>query len=205
MELKLSNEKGEAAGQLEVSDQTFDAPFRESLVHQVVTAHLAGARAGTKAQKTRSEVAGGGKKPWRQKGTGNARAGTIRSPLWRGGGQTFAAKPRDFSQKVNRKMYRGAMRSILSELARQDRLVVVQQLTVDAPKTQALKARLDGLGVSEGLIVVDEIDTNLELAARNLPRLGVVDAAGVDPASLVGAEWVVITESAIRRVEEWLS
>ena len=205
MELKLSNEKGEAAGQLEVSDQTFDAPFRESLVHQVVTAHLAGARAGTKAQKTRSEVAGGGKKPWRQTGTGNARAGTIRSPLWRGGGQTFAAKPRDFSQKVNRKMYRGAMRSILSELARQDRLVVVQQLTVDAPKTQALKARLDGLGVSEGLIVVDEIDTNLELAARNLPRLGVVDAAGVDPASLVGAERVVITESAIRRVEEWLS
>ncbi|MCC3750890.1 MAG: 50S ribosomal protein L4 [Halorhodospira halophila] len=205
MELKLSNEKGEAAGQLEVSDQTFDAPFRESLVHQVVTAHLAGARAGTKAQTTRSEVAGGGKKPWRQKGTGNARAGTIRSPLWRGGGQTFAAKPRDFSQKVNRKMYRGAMRSILSELARQDRLVVVQQLTVDAPKTQALKARLDGLGVSEGLIVVDEIDTNLELAARNLPRLGVVDAAGVDPASLVGAERVVITESAIRRVEEWLS
>ncbi len=205
MELKLSNEKGEAAGQLEVSDQTFDAPFRESLVHQVVTAHLAGARAGTKAQKTRSEVAGGGKKPWRQKGTGNARAGTIRSPLWRGGGQTFAAKPRDFSQKVNRKMYRGAMRSILSELARQDRLVVVKQLTVDAPKTRELKARLDGLGVSEGLIVVDEIDTNLELAARNLPRLGVVDAAGVDPASLVGAERVVITESAIRRVEEWLS
>jgi len=171
----------------------------------VVTAHLAGARAGTKAQKTRSEVAGGGKKPWRQKGTGNARAGTIRSPLWRGGGQTFAAKPRDFSQKVNRKMYRGAMRSILSELARQDRLVVVKQLTVDAPKTRELKARLDGLGVSEGLIVVDEIDTNLELAARNLPRLGVVDAAGVDPASLVGAERVVITESAIRRVEEWLS
>ncbi len=205
MELKLSNEKGEAAGQLEVSEQTFDAPFRESLVHQVVTAHLAGARAGTKAQKTRSEVAGGGKKPWRQKGTGNARAGTIRSPLWRGGGQTFAAKPRDFSQKVNRKMYRGAMRSILSELARQDRLVVVKQLTVDAPKTRELKARLDGLGVSEGLIVVDEIDTNLELAARNLPRLGVVDAAGVDPASLVGAERVVITESAIRRVEEWLS
>ncbi len=205
MELKLSNEKGEAAGQLEVSEQTFDAPFRESLVHQVVTAHLAGARAGTKAQKTRSEVAGGGKKPWRQKGTGNARAGTIRSPLWRGGGQTFAAKPRDFTQKVNRKMYRGAMRSILSELARQDRLVVVKQLTVDAPKTRELKARLDGLGVSEGLIVVDEIDTNLELAARNLPRLGVVDAAGVDPASLVGAERVVITESAIRRVEEWLS
>ena len=193
------------AGTVEVSDATFGKEFNEALVHQVVTAYLAGGRQGTRAQKNRSDVRGGGKKPWRQKGTGRARAGTIRSPLWRSGGVTFAARPQDYTQKVNRKMYRGAMRSILSELARQDRLVVVQQLTVDAPKTQALKARLDGLGVSEGLIVVDEIDTNLELAARNLPRLGVVDAAGVDPASLVGAERVVITESAIRRVEEWLS
>ncbi|MFP4183185.1 MAG: 50S ribosomal protein L4 [Halorhodospira sp.] len=205
MELKLSNEKGEAAGQLEVSEQTFDAPFREALIHQVVTAHLAGARAGTKAQKTRSEVAGGGKKPWRQKGTGNARAGTIRSPLWRGGGRSFAAQPRDFAQKVNRKMFRGAMRSILSELARQERLVAVEQLTVAAPKTRELRARLDDLGVVQGLIVVDELEENLALAARNLPHVDVVEASHADPASLVGAEQVVITVPAIRRVEEWLS
>jgi len=205
MELKLSNEKGEAAGQLEVSDEAFGAPFREALIHQVVTAYLAGGRAGTKAQKTRSEAAGGGKKPWRQKGTGNARAGTIRSPLWRGGGRAFAGKPRDFSQKVNRKMYRGAMRSILSELARQDRLVPIQAVTVEAPRTRELTARLSDLGVENGLIVVDEADERLVLAARNLPHVDVVEADRVDPVRLVGAEQVVITEPAIRRVEEWLS
>ncbi len=205
MELKLSNEKGEAAGQLEVSAETFDAPFREALVHQVVMAHLAGGRAGTKAQKTRSEVAGGGKKPWRQKGTGNARAGTIRSPLWRSGGQSFAAKPRNFEQKVNRKMYRGAMRSIFSELARQDRLVAVEQFGVDTPKTKDLLQRLDELGVNAGVIVVDELDDRLALAARNLAHVEVAEAATVDPASLVGAEQVLITVPAIRRVEERLS
>lgn len=205
MELKLSNEKGEAAGQLEVSAETFDAPFREALVHQVVMAHLAGGRAGTKAQKTRSEVAGGGKKPWRQKGTGNARAGTIRSPLWRSGGQSFAAKPRNFEQKVNRKMYRGAMRSIFSELARQDRLVAVEQFGVDTPKTKDLLQRLDELGVNAGVIVVDELDDRLALAARNLGHVEVAEAATVDPASLVGAEQVLITVPAIRRVEERLS
>lgn len=205
MELKLSNEIGEAAGNVELSAQAFDEPFREALVHQVVTAYLAGGRAGTKSQKTRAEVAGGGKKPWRQKGTGNARAGTVRSPIWRGGGHTFAVKPQDFTQKVNRKMYRGAMRSIFSELARQDRLTVMEEFAVDSPKTRQLEKRLAGLGVTNVLIVKDRSDQNLELAARNLPWVAVTTVDKVDPANLVGAEQVLITVAALRRVEEWLS
>ncbi|MBK1725666.1 50S ribosomal protein L4 [Halorhodospira neutriphila] len=205
MELKLTSNQGEAAGQVEVADAAFAEPFREALIHQVVTAHLAGGRAGTKAQKTRSEVSGGGSKPWRQKGTGNARAGTNRSPLWRAGGQAFAAKPRSYRQKVNRKMYRGAIRSILSELVREQRLVVVESLALEAPKTRLLRERLQQLGVEHGLVVVDALEPSLALAARNLPGVSAVEAGRIDPPSLVGSEQVVMTVPAIRRVEEWLS
>ena len=189
---------------IQVSDATFGREFSEALVHQVVTAYLAGARAGTKAQKNRSAASGGGKKPWRQKGTGRARVGTIRSPLWRGGGRAFAAAPRDHSQKVNRKMYRGALQAILSELVRQDRLVVVDAVTVSEPKTRAFKAEMDKLGVDRGLVVTSEVDENLYLASRNLPRISIVDVAGIDPVSLVSADKVVITVDAIKKVQEWL-
>lgn len=189
---------------IQVSDATFGREFSEALVHQVVTAYLAGARAGTKAQKNRSAVRGGGKKPWKQKGTGRARAGTIRSPIWRGGGVTFAATPRDHAQKVNRKMYRGALQTILSELVRQDRLVVVSALDLAEPKSKALLARLAELGVEKGLIVTAEVNENLYLASRNLPGVFVVDVAGIDPVSLVAAEKVVITVDAIEKVQEWL-
>ena len=189
---------------IKVSDATFGREFSEALVHQVVTAYLAGARAGTKAQKNRSAVRGGGKKPWKQKGTGRARAGTIRSPIWRGGGVTFAATPRDHAQKVNRKMYRGALQTILSELVRQDRLVVVSALELEEPKSKALLARLAELGVEKGLIVTAEVNENLYLASRNLPGVFAVDVAGIDPVSLVAAEKVVITVDAIEKVQEWL-
>ena len=189
---------------IQVSDATFGREFSEALVHQVVTAYLAGARAGTKAQKNRSAVRGGGKKPWKQKGTGRARAGTIRSPIWRGGGVTFAATPRDHAQKVNRKMYRGALQTILSELVRQDRLVVVSALELEEPKSKALLARLAELGVKEGLIVTAAVNENLYLASRNLPGVYAVDVAGIDPVSLVAAEKVVITVDAIEKVQEWL-
>jgi len=189
---------------IQVSDATFDREFSEALVHQVVTAYLAGARAGTKAQKNRSAVSGGGKKPWRQKGTGRARAGTIRSPIWRGGGVTFAAVPRDHAQKVNRKMYRGALQAILSELVRQDRLVVVGTLELAEAKTKALAAKLADLGVEKGLIVTAEVNENLYLASRNLPGIYVVDVAGIDPVSLVGADKVVMTVDAIEKIQEWL-
>ena len=189
---------------IKVSDATFGREFSEALVHQVVTAYLAGARAGTKAQKNRSAVRGGGKKPWKQKGTGRARAGTIRSPIWRGGGVTFAATPRDHAQKVNRKMYRGALQTILSELVRQDRLVVVSALDLAEPKSKALLARLAELGVVKGLIVTAEVNENLYLASRNLPGVFAVDVAGIDPVSLVAAEKVVITVDAIEKVQEWL-
>jgi len=189
---------------IQVSDATFDREFSEALVHQVVTAYLAGARAGTKAQKNRSAVSGGGKKPWRQKGTGRARAGTIRSPIWRGGGATFAAVPRDHAQKVNRKMYRGALQAILSELVRQDRLVVVGTLELAEAKTKALAAKLADLGVEKGLIVTAEVNENLYLASRNLPGIYVVDVAGIDPVSLVGADKVVMTVDAIEKIQEWL-
>ena len=177
MDLQLHNSKEKIA----VSDAVFGADYKESLVHQLVTAFMAAARAGTKAQRNRSAVRGGGTKPWRQKGTGRARAGTIRSPLWRGGGVTFAAQPRDYSQKVNRKMYRAGIRSILSELARQGRLVIVEDITVDAPKTKQLLAKLADLGVSRTLIVSETAGEKLYLSARNLPNVEVSDVAGLSP------------------------
>ncbi|MCO7233856.1 MULTISPECIES: 50S ribosomal protein L4 [unclassified Cobetia] len=191
-----------AGGAVDVSDATFGKDFNEALVHQVVTAYLAGARQGTVAQKTRSDVSGGGKKPWRQKGTGRARAGTIRSPLWRSGGVTFAARPQDHSHKVNRKMYRAAMRSILSELVRQDRLVAVDAISVEAPKTKLLIAKLQELGLEKALIVTEEQDVNLYLAARNIPHVDVVNVAGADPVSLVGYDKVLMTVAALRKFEE---
>lgn len=191
-------------GSLAVADRVFGVEFNEALVHQVVVAYLAGARAGTKAQKNRSAVSGGGRKPFRQKGTGRARAGTIRSPLWRGGGRAFAAAPQDWSQKVNRKQYRAAMRAILAELARQDRLVVVQRIGIDAPRTQLAKAQLQTLGVTRGLLVDVDVEASIYLATRNIPHVYVCDARGLDPVSLVGADKVVITEQAVRFVEEWL-
>ncbi len=193
------------AGTVEVSDATFGKEFNEALVHQVVTAYLAGGRQGTRAQKNRSDVRGGGKKPWRQKGTGRARAGTIRSPLWRSGGVTFAARPQDYTQKVNRKMYRAAMRSILSELVRQERLVAVEEITVDAPKTKQLVAKLDELGLEKVLIVTEEVDEKLYLAARNIPNVDVVDVAAADPVSLVAFDKVLVTVSALRKFEEKLA
>ncbi|WP_416138302.1 50S ribosomal protein L4 [Halomonas sp. HK25] len=193
------------AGIVEVSDATFGKDFNEALVHQVVTAYLAGGRQGTRAQKNRSDVRGGGKKPWRQKGTGRARAGTIRSPLWRSGGVTFAARPQDHSQKVNRKMYRAAMRSILSELVRQERLVAVEEISVEAPKTKELVAKLSELGLEKVLIVTEEVDEKLYLAARNIPNVDVVDVAAADPVSLVAFDKVLVTVSALRKFEEKLA
>ena len=189
---------------ISVSDAAFAKDFNESLVHQVVTAYMSGARQGTRAQKTRSEVAGGGKKPWRQKGTGRARAGTIRSPLWRSGGVTFAAKPQSFEQKVNRKMYRAAMRSIFSELVRQERLVVVDDMNVETPKTKAFTAKLSDIGVSNALILSDNVEQNLHLASRNIPHVDVRDVAGLDPVSLVAFDKVVVTVPALKKIEEML-
>jgi large subunit ribosomal protein L4 len=191
--------------EISVSDAAFAKDFNESLVHQVVTAYMAAGRQGTKAQKTRSEVSGGGKKPWRQKGTGRARAGTIRSPIWRSGGVAFAAKPRDYAQKVNRKMYRAAMRSIFSELVRQERLVVVEDLSVEAPKTKLFNAKLKDLGVSNALIVAESVEENLHLASRNIPHVDVRDVAGLDPVSLVAFENVVVTVPALKKIEEMLA
>ena len=190
------------SGTLELADATFDAPFNEPLVHQVVTAYLAGARAGTKAQKNRSDVSGSGKKPWKQKGTGRARVGSIRSPIWVGGGRTFAARPRSFEQKVNRKMYRAAMRSVLSELVRQERLVVTPELGVSAPKTKELRGKLEQLDFAKGLIVVEAFDMKLWLAARNMPNVDVLEAQLIDPVSLVGADKVVVTAAALKIIEE---
>ena len=189
---------------INVSEATFGRDFSEALVHQVVTAYLAGGRAGTKAQKTRSDVRGGGRKPWKQKGTGRARAGTIRSPLWRGGGRTFAARPRDHSQKVNRKMYRGALQAILSELVRQDRLLVLDSFDLSAPKTSELLTRLADLGFEKGLIITAQVDGNLFLATRNVPNVYVLDVAGLDPVSLVAADKVIMTVDAVKKIEEWL-
>ncbi len=189
---------------VDVSESTFGRQYNEALVHQVVVAFMAGSRQGSKAQKTRSEVNGGGRKPFRQKGTGRARAGTIRSPIWRGGGVTFAAKPRDHSQKVNKKMFRGAMQSILSELIRQDRLVVTEDFTVDAPKTKQVQARLKDLNLENVLIVVEELDDNLYLAARNLKKVDVIDVQGVNPVNLIGFEKVLFTVGALKQAEEML-
>jgi large subunit ribosomal protein L4 len=201
MDLQLHNSKETIA----VSDTVFGADYKQSLVHQLVTAYMAAGRAGTKAQKSRSAVSGGGAKPWRQKGTGRARAGTIRSPIWRSGGVTFAAQPRDYTQKVNRKMYRAGIRSILSELARHDRLVVVEDITVDAAKTKQLLVKLVDLGVSKTLIVTETGDEKLYLSARNLPYVEVSDVAGLNPVNLVRYEHVVVTVGAVRAIEEWLS
>jgi len=200
MELQLHG-----SGSVKVSDETFGQDFKESLVHQVVTACLAGMRAGTTQQKTRSQVNGGGVKPWRQKGTGRARAGTIRSPIWRGGGKAFAATPRNYAQKVNRKMYRAAMRSILSELVRQQRLVAVDAFAVDAPKTRELVGKLGELGLENVLIVTESPDDNLYLAARNLPHVAICDAAGADPVSLIGFDKVLMTTAALQKIEERLA
>lgn len=188
-----------------VSEVAFGKEFNEPLVHQVVVAYLATGRQGTKAQKNRAAVSGGGKKPWRQKGTGRARAGTIRSPIWVGGGRTFAAQPRDFSQKVNRKMYRAALRCILSELVRQERLVVVDELTIEQPKTRLLATKLKELEAPRALIISDEVSENLFLAARNLPHVDVRDSQGVDPVSLVGFDKVVVTVAALKKLEEALA
>ena len=189
---------------IKVSENTFGRDFSEALVHQVVTAYLAGARSGTKAQKNRSAVSGGGKKPWRQKGTGRARAGTSRSPIWVGGGVTFAATPRDHSQKVNRKMYRGALQAIFSELVRKEALVVVDELKVEAPSTKALVKQLSDVGVEKGLIITAEVDDNLYLSSRNVVGVHAVDVAGIDPVSLVSAEKVIVTVDAVAKIQEWL-
>ncbi|HEY9031876.1 MAG TPA: 50S ribosomal protein L4 [Kangiella sp.] len=199
MELSLTS-----GGAIKVSEVAFGREFNESLVHQVVVAYLAAARAGTRAQKNRSAVSGGGKKPWKQKGTGRARAGTIRSPLWRKGGVTFAAQPQDYTQKVNRKMYRGAIQSILSELVRQERLIVVEDFSVTAPKTKELAAKLKDLDVKEALIVTDSVDENLFLASRNLYKVDVRDVNALDPVSLIGFDKVIMTVPAIKKVEEML-
>ncbi len=196
---------GNDASKVSVSDVAFAAEYNEALIHQVVTAYLAGARAGTVQQKNRSDVRGGGAKPWRQKGTGRARAGTSRSPIWRSGGVTFAARPRNYEQKVNRKMYRAAMRSILSELVRQDRLIVVADLSVESAKTKALNSALNGLNMNNVLIVAGEVDENLYLSARNLPHVGVTDVTAMDPVSLVSYENVLMSESALKQIEESLA
>ena len=186
---------------VELSEVAFGREFNEALVHQVVTAYLAGGRQGSKAQKSRADVSGGGKKPFRQKGTGRARAGSIRSPIWVGGGKTFAARPQDWSQKVNRKMYRGAMQCILAELVRQDRLVLVEEFAIDAPKTKDLLAKLNDLNAVRALIVTDSVDENLYLAARNLPHVDVVDAAAIDPVSLIAFDKVVMSVAAAKKIE----
>jgi large subunit ribosomal protein L4 len=204
MELQLKTASG-SGEKVALADGAFGRDFNEALIHQVVVAYMAGGRAGTRAQKTRAEVRGGGIKPWRQKGTGRARAGSIRSPLWRGGGRIFAAKTQDHSQKVNRKMYQGAMRSILSELVRQDRLILVQDFDVETPKTKDLLVKLADFGSIDVLIVTGELSENLHLASRNLSRVDVRDAQGLDPVCLIAHEKVVMTVAAARLVEEWLA
>ncbi|MEM7432111.1 MAG: 50S ribosomal protein L4 [Pseudomonadota bacterium] len=200
MKLKMAGK-----GSVDVADAAFGAEFNEALIHQVVTAYLAGGRAGTKAQKNRAAVRGGGAKPWRQKGTGRARAGTIRSPIWVGGGRAFAAQPRKFDQKVNKKMYRAAMRSVLSELIRQDRLVIVDELTLEAPKTKLLATKLKDMDLSSVLILNEAFDENVFLAARNLPDVGVCDVAAMDPVVLIRFEKVLVTLPALKMIEERLS
>jgi large subunit ribosomal protein L4 len=204
MNLSLAAPDGNG-GSVEISDVAFGREFNEALVHQVVTAYLSGARQGTRAQKSRAEVRGGGRKPWRQKGTGRARAGTIRSPIWRGGGVTFAAKPQDHSQKVNRKMYRGALRCIVSELIRQDRLIAIESFSLEAPKTRSLLEKLKHLDLSDVLIVTENVDDNLYLSARNLKGVEVRDVEALDPVALVSHDKVLITVTALKKVEEVLA
>jgi large subunit ribosomal protein L4 len=204
MKLKLVD-GGAKGSEIEVSDATFGRAFNEPLVHQVLTAYMAAGRAGTKAQKTRAEVRGGGKKPWRQKGTGSARAGSSRGPIWVGGGRAFAAKPRSYEQKINRKMYRGAIRSMLSELARQDRLVVTAGLELEAPKTRMLASVLKQLGLNSVLIVIEAYDEKLLLASRNLPAVQVLPVASLDPVSLARYDKVLATVGALKMLEERLA
>jgi large subunit ribosomal protein L4 len=204
VELNVCKPGSSEVATVSVSDAAFAREYNEDLVHQVVTAYMAGARQGTRAQKNRAAVSGGGKKPWRQKGTGRARAGTTRSPIWRSGGVTFAAKPQDHSQKVNRKMYRAAMQTIMSELARQDRLMVVESLDLEAPKTKLLLQRLGEYGVDNVLIVSAEVDENLYLAARNLHKVDVSDVDDIDPLSLIGHDKVMVTVGAVKKFEEML-
>ncbi len=197
----IVNLKTVSGSAVELSEVAFGKEFNEALVHQVVTAYMAGARQGTKAQKSRAEVSGGGKKPFKQKGSGRARAGSIRSPIWRGGGKSFAARPQDWDQKVNRKMYRGAMQCILAELVRQDRLVLIDSVSVSAPKTKELAGMLAGLGLTNTLIITDAVDENLYLAARNLPHVDVIDTTAVDPVSLIGFEKVLMSVPAAKKLE----
>jgi large subunit ribosomal protein L4 len=206
MELALAL-PGKKAGKekITLSDESFGREYNEPLVHQTVVTYLAGARQGTVQQKTRSEVSGGGRKPWRQKGTGRARAGTIRSPIWRSGGVTFAARPQDHSKKLNKKMYRGAMRCIISELIRQERLIVVSEFALESHKTKDLIVKLKEFELDNVLIVSETVEKNLYLAARNLHKVDVLDVAGIDPVSLIGFENVLITVPALKKVEEMLS
>ncbi len=205
MDLKIISSAGTSSGSVSLSDAVFATEFKEPLVHQAVVSHFAGGRSGTKAQKTRSDVRGGGIKPFRQKGTGRARAGTIRSPLWRGGGKVFAARTRDFSQKLNRKMYRAAMRAILSELARQDRLIIVNEFGLDKPKTAALAKQLKAMGVNNVLLVTEAEDRNLFLSARNLIGVDFCQASEIDPVCLVRPDHVVMTVAAAKQIEEKLA
>jgi large subunit ribosomal protein L4 len=205
VELSIVGPGNEARAPCPSPTQRLRASTTRTLVHQVVTSYLAGARQGTRAQKNRADVSGGGKKPWRQKGTGRARAGTIRSPIWRSGGVTFAAKPQDHSVKVNRKMYRAALKTIMSELARQDRLVVVETLDVDAPKTKLLVSQLDDYGVNSALLVTGEVSENLYLASRNLQKVDVRDVQGMDPVSLLAHDKVLVTVDAVKKIEEMLA
>ena len=200
MKITTANKKS-----IEVSDSTFSVPFNEALVHQVVNAVLSGARSGTKAQKNRSQVSGGGAKPWRQKGTGRARAGTIRSPIWVGGGRAFAARPRDFSQKVNKKMYRAAMRSILSELLREDRLVVLDKFDIKQPKTKEFKKLTEKLKADSALIVNDKFDENLFLSSRNIKNMEYSDVSSINPVSLMKYEKVIINVESLKIIEERLA
>lgn len=204
MKLKLVNKTAQA-GELQVSDATFAREFNQDLVHQVVVAYMAAGRAGTKRQLSKAEVRGGGRKPWNQKGTGGARAGSIRSPIWVGGGRAFAARPRDYSQKVNRKMYRAALQVMLSQLAREDRFSVVESLEIEAPKTKLLLTKLKELGLERVLILIEGFDEKLELAARNLPYVEVLPAASVDPLSLAKFQHVLATVGAVRVLEEKLA
>ena len=205
MQLTIHKTGNNKPGKLKVSDAVFGVAYNESLVHQVLTAFMAAARSGTKTLKRRSKASGGGRKPWWQKGMGRALAGTIRSPIWRGGGVTFAAKPRDYSKKINKKMYQGAIRSILSELARQKRLSCVEEFSIDTPKTNQALQRLSELGLNEVLIITDEVTENLYLSTRNIPRVDVIDTREMNPYSLIGFDNILMTKSAIEKVEAWLA
>ena len=204
MEITLHQTGSKKPSKITVSDAVFAAGYNETLVHQALTTYMSGARSGTKAQKTRSEVRGGGKKPFNQKGTGRARAGTIRSPLWRGGGTTFAARPRSYIKKLNKKMYQGAMRSIFSELARQGRLSCIDSFQIDEPKTKLAVQLLASLGFSEVLVITDDVNSSTYMAMRNIPKVDVIDTTEIDPYSLIGFSNILITKAAVEKVEAWL-